>query len=311
MIRRTTSILAFLLVFDLAGRAQDAFSGGAQRSALGGALSDSINKLAGPARGRVGTYIQDLESADSCSTNGHEHFSMLSVFKFPLALYVLDQVDKGKLSLEQPIEIRKKEWGRMWSPLLNKYKEKRVSLPLQEVLAATVGSSDNVGCDLLFRLVGGPEVVNAYIHRLGVEEINIVATEMQMAADWNVQYQNWSTPFAMNLLLQKFYTGQVLSPTSTKLLLQWMIESNSPKRIQGLLPAGTVVAHKTGTSNTNAAGLTAATNDVGIITLPHNHHLIVVVYVSDAMADAATRENVISRIAKAAYDGYEGGRMIR
>lgn len=40
------------------------------------------------------------------------------------------------------------------------------------------------------------------------------------------------------------------------------------QRIKGLLPDGTVVAHKTGTSRT-VGGVTAATNDVGLVTLPN------------------------------------------
>ncbi len=84
--------------------------------------------------------------------------------------------------------------------------------------------------------------------------------------------------------------GESLSPASNQLLLKWMTESTSPKRIAAKLPAGTIVAHKTGTSNTNAQGLTAATNDAGIVTLPDGSHLIVVVFVSDSMADQATRE---------------------
>jgi len=58
---------------------------------------------------------------------------------------------------------------------------------------------NNVGCDLLFRLVGGPGVVNAYIHRIGVEEIILSLRRCKWLPTGNVQYQNWSTPFAMKL----------------------------------------------------------------------------------------------------------------
>jgi beta-lactamase class A len=289
-----TGILPLLLLAAMAGRAQQNEK----------ALADSINKLAAPAQGHIGTFILDLEAGDSCMTNAQDHFPMLSVYKFPLALYVLGQVDKGKLSLEQPIAIRKKEWQRMRSPLLDKNQQGNFTLTLQDVLVATVASSDNVGCDLLFRLIGGPAIVNTYVHQLGVKDINIVYTEMQMAPDWDKPYSNWSTPPAMGQLLHLFYSGRLLTPNSTQLLLQWMTESTSPKRIQGLLPAGTLVAHKTGTSNTNAAGVTAATNDVGIITLPNGHHLVVVVYAADAKADDATRLNVLSKIGLAAYNHY-------
>ena len=73
------------------------------------------------------------------------------------------------------------------------------------------------------------------------------------------------------------------------------------KRLKGQLPAGTVVAHKTGTGGTRD-GITSATNDIGIITLPNGMHLAVAVFVSDSSADEPTRESVIGRIAKAAWD---------
>ena len=75
-------------------------------------------------------------------------------------------------------------------------------------------------------------------------------------------------------------------------------------RIKGLLPAGTMVAHKTGSSSTDAQGVTPATNDVGIITLPNGKHLIIAVFVCNSTSDEQTRDGVIAKIAKAAFDSY-------
>jgi len=81
-----------------------------------------------------------------------------------------------------------------------------------------------------------------------------------------------------------------------------MAESNpGSKGLQGLLPNGTVVAHKTGTSGTQN-GITAATNDIGIITLPNGKHFAIAVFVSDSPADEKVREAVIAKIAKAVWD---------
>ena len=79
-----------------------------------------------------------------------------------------------------------------------------------------------------------------------------------------------------------------------------------PKRLKGLLPKSAVVAHKTGTGGTNS-GLTSATNDIGLITLPNGRHLAVAVFVSDSPADLATRERVIAEIAKAIWDNWSHG----
>jgi beta-lactamase class A len=79
--------------------------------------------------------------------------------------------------------------------------------------------------------------------------------------------------------------------------------SSHPRLDDDDLPAGTVVAHKTGTSGTQK-GITAATNDIGIITLPNGRHLAIAVFVSDSPADESTREGVIAKVALAVWEKF-------
>ena len=128
----------------------------------------------------------------------------------------------------------------------------------------------------------------------------------EMARGDDVQYRNWATPPAAIQLLRAIQEGQGLSSSSRALLQEFMFASvPGPRRIRGLLPAGTRVAHKTGTSRT-LGGLTRATNDVGIVLLPDARHLAVAVFVADSKADEATREAVIARVARAAWDRWSG-----
>ena len=107
---------------------------------------------------------------------------------------------------------------------------------------------------------------------------------------------------AVVVLLRAFHEGKGLLKSSQALLLQLMTDTTTgSKRIKGLLPDGTVVAHKTGTSST-VNGVTAATNDVGLVTLPNGRHLAIAVFVSDSGANDAVREEVIAKVAKAAWD---------
>jgi len=73
------------------------------------------------------------------------------------------------------------------------------------------------------------------------------------------------------------------------------------KRLQGDLPKGTSVAHKSGTSDVDN-GVAHATNDIGLIGMPDGRQLAIAVFVTDSTADAATREKVIAEIGRAAYD---------
>ena len=65
---------------------------------------------------------------------------------------------------------------------------------------------------------------------------------------------------------------------------------------------GTVVAHKTGSSDTNDKGITAATNDIGIITLPNGKHFAIAVYVSDSSEKSDVNEKIIAEICKSVWD---------
>jgi beta-lactamase class A len=283
--------------------------GGLKAEAQDRVLQDSVAQIALSAQGEVGVAVLKEGSGLRFGFNGGRHFPMQSVYKFPLGLYILHQVDQGRLSLDQTISIRKKDWEmNTHSPMRDKYQAGDVDVSLREVLGYTITFSDNNGCDLLFRLAGGPGKVNDYVHGLGIKDMAIVATEAQMHAAWDVQYTNWSTPAAMAALLQGFYSRKYLSAASDRLMLQWMTAGDSRiPRISALLPPGTIVARKAGTSDTNAAGVAGATNDAGIITLPDGGHLFIVVFVKDSKADMATREGVIARIARAAYEVYGGG----
>jgi beta-lactamase class A len=256
------------------------------------------------AGGRVGVAVLGLDNNDTLMFNGDGRFPMQSVYKFPLALTVLHEVDAGKFAFDQRIHITKADLlPKTWSPLRDKYPEGDVDLSLAEVLTYTVSESDNNGCDILFRLLGGPKTVDAYLHGLGITDIAVVATEEEMHKGWDVQYRNWSSPLAMARLLSMFYHGQILSPKSRGFLWRAMVETGTgPRRIKGLLPEGTLVAHKTGSSGINDSGITAATNDAGIVALPNGSHVAIVVFVSDARSEETACEDVIAEIARAVWD---------
>ena len=175
-------------------------------------------------------------------------------------------------------------------------------MTVAELLDAMMGVSDGTASDILLTLAGGPERVTAYGRGLGVRGVVVATSERAMAQSEQVQYRNWATPDAMAGLLRALQQGKGLSARSSQLLLGLMAAGKTgPDRIKGLLPVGTVVAHKTGSSGT-VGGVTRATNDAGLITLPDGRHLAVVVFVSDTRANGATRDAVIAKIARAAWD---------
>ena len=269
-------------------------------------LQNKIEHIVQKAAGHIGVAVINLKNHDTVTVNGNDKFPMQSVFKFPLAVAVLNEVDKGKLSLDQKIHINKADLlPNTWSPLREKYPNGNVDVTIDELLTSTVAWSDNNGCDILFRLLGGPKMVDHYIHSLGIDGMAIVATEEEMHADWNIQYRNYCSPYAMAKFLTKFYQDSVLSQKNRDYLWHVMMNTTTgTKRLKGKLPEGTIVGHKTGSSGENESGIAAATNDVGIVILPNKTPVAIVVFVSNSNAKENVRDEVIADIAKAVWDEY-------
>ena len=165
----------------------------------------------------------------------------------------------------------------------------------------TVSLSDNAATEILLRLGGGPKAVSDYIASLGVTGFHLQDGEQAMHHDVSIQYRNWFEPAGAVQLLRRISDRSPLTAEHTALLLEWMRPSLRTKRLRGDLPDGTIVAHKAGTSGVNH-GVAHATNDIGLITLPDGRQLAIAVFVTDSTAGEATREKVISEIARAIYD---------
>jgi beta-lactamase class A len=237
------------------------------------------------------------------------------MYKYPLALTVLHLADIGKLLPNQrPGESTDVTLDRTvrflpgdiipgaYSPLQDRYPNANVDVTLRELVQLAVGQSDNGAEEVLLRIIGGPPVVQSYIHSLGISAFNLLDSEGDLERDENLQYRDWIEPAAAVQLLERLVKNPPISPVANAFLVQTMTDAGTgPHRLRAGLPPGTVLSHKTGSSGTHG-GITAATNDIGLVTLPDGRKLAIAVFVTDSRADEATREGVIARIARAAYD---------
>ena len=268
------------------------------------ATQNRITQIAAEAKGSVGVLAVILETnATVASLNPQAHFPMQSVYKLPISMAVIKQVDAGKLRLDQKVPVATEDYvgAAAHSPIRDKYPN-GTSLTTEELLRYALSESDGTASDVLMKLAGGHEAVQAHLATLGITDMIVLDTENAFTQDHSLQYRNYTTPEAGVSLLRALFERRGLSESGQALILKFMIESKpGAKRLKGSLPSGTVVAHKTGTSGTQN-GITAATNDIGIITLPSGKHLAIAVFVSDSPADEATREGVIAKTAKAVWD---------
>lgn len=266
-------------------------------------LKRNIEQIIATKKADVGVSVLNLNNGDTISINGSKHYPMISVFKFHIALTVLNKVDKGELSLKQKLFIKNNELlENTWSPFREKYPNGDISITLKEALQWMIIKSDNNLCDILIRLIGGVKTIENFINN---PDFIIKNDEEGMHQNWEAQFLNTTTPNFSNQLLKRFFEKQLLSKKSTKFLYKTMVETSvGQNRIKGKLPPKTEVAHRTGSSFTNDAGLTGAINDIGIVKLPNGNHFIISVFVHNTTEEFKDGEEIIANLTKATWDYY-------
>ena len=271
-------------------------------------LKKEISKITEGKKATVAVSVLGIDFPFQYNNNNAEKkLPMQSVFKYHIALAVLDLVDQGKLSLDQKVFIKKSELlPNTWSPIREKNPEGNFEMPISELIEYSVAMSDNVGCDVLLRLIGGPKVVNDYIVSKGVKNTQIVYNEELMQSAWKNQFENYTTMKSATRLLKDFYKGKILSKKSTEFLLAVMYRTSTGlNKIVEQLPKYAKVAHKTGSSGKNDAGLTGAENDIAIITLPNGKTYAIAIFVSDSMETWEVNCKMISDISKMVFENLE------
>jgi len=270
-------------------------------------LEKILASIAADARGEVGAAAVILESGDAALLNSNERFPMLSVYKLPIAMAVLEKVRRGTSDLEEKIGVKKEDMVRpgVRSPLRDQ-KPDGGEFTIRELIRLSIAESDGTASDVLLRHAGDADEVQAFLTRIGIFDMKVQNSTMEVGADWQAQYRNYSSPAAaVELLRWLRLTASSESGGEDEpvfgYLLEVMSETNTgAARIKALLPKSAEVAHKTGTSGTQN-GITAATNDVGLIRLPDGRTAAVAIFVSDSTADERTRESIIARSAEAIW----------
>ena len=270
-------------------------------------LQEEIAEIANEAKGKVGVFALLMEENRAVSLNGKDRFAMQSVVKLPVAMAVMKQLDEGNLTLDQRVNFTADDLvnPNQRSPLRDK-NPNGGSATMEELIRLAVSESDGSACDILTRVAGGTEALQQFVVSLGLNEMAIKRTHKEFGRDWDMQYENWATPEAAVDLLESLWNQAHPTPPEPDnlelKLFQYMYDTpTGPNRIKGHLPPNTPVAYKTGSGGTRD-GVTSATNDVGMITLPNGKHVAIAVFVGDSSADEKTREGVIAKVAKAVWD---------
>ena len=269
-------------------------------------LKKQIEQILADNKAVVGISISGENGNDTLSINGNMHCPTQSAYKMHIGLAMLDKIDRGEFSLDQKIKISKEDLpvDAYWNPLGTDFPDGG-DLTVAQLIQYCISHSDNTACDTLIGMVGSPKDVESFFKKNNIQDLQFEYNERTMQSKWENMFQNWITPNAAVQTLRLFYENKnsLLSNSSYNFFWQTMKETSTGiKRLKGLLPEGTVVAHKTGSSGTNDAGLTAATNDWGVVFLPNGHYFVISVLVTNSYESEEMNERIIAEVCKVAYD---------
>lgn len=295
-------------------------------------LEREMVRVAQAGGGVAGASAIHIESGRRAVLNPNEHFPMASTVKVPVAVQLLTLVDEGKERLDRMITLEAKDLHPGSGTLSDLFNKPGLALSVRNLLELMLLISDNSATDVVLRLAGGAGAVNARMRSLAVTGLRVDRPTVELIADavgiklppeeqwsplfferafrsltpaaraaalrtFNDDLRDTSTPDAMSELLVRIARKEVLKPDTGELLLDIMRRCRTgDTRIKGVLPLGTVVAHKTGT-------IAQSANDVGILTLPDGAgHVALSVFVKKSEKDAAARDRAIAEIARAVHD---------
>lgn len=293
-------------------------------------LRDTLTQLADQVKpGALGITVVDLETRERTRIGADRGYPMMSVFKTPVAAAVLAQVDAGRIALDQEVTIDRKDVvdGSAVPSIGAHFKGRQMRFTVDRLLVAAVSESDNTAVDALIRLLGGPAVVTRYLRDHGIDGMRVdlsegdvgdifdgtahgdtipeeeteasrVARRQRGFQAFMADARNTTTPDAAADFLEKLWRGALLSEASTKRLLGLMYNQTVPNRMRAGLPPDVRFADKCGTSYT-LDGVTAAFNDIGIVTWPDGHTVVVAAFLTGSHADARTRNALFADIARA------------
>jgi beta-lactamase class A len=299
------------------------------REAADAPLQHALAQLADKAQpGVLGITVVDLDTRARIRINADRAYPMMSVFKAPVAAAVLAQVDAGSIRLNQEVTITRAQvvGGTAVPSIGAHFSGEQMHFTVERLLAAAVSESDNTAVDALIRVVGGPRVVTAFLRKHGIDGMRVdlgegdishifgdtangqtiptnetdeasLARQRRGYRAYLADPRNRATPDAAADFLEKLWSGRLLSAQSSKRLLDLMYGQTKPVRLRAGLPADVRFADKCGTSS-SLDGETAAYNDIGIMTWPNGHTVIVAAFLTASKADKETRDALFAEIGK-------------
>jgi beta-lactamase class A len=240
------------------------------------------------APGHVGIVVQDVTTGMTTGINQGTEMPAASTIKIPVMVEVFRQLGTGKFDLNTRVTLRRsdKDWGS--GDLAGG--RAGTSYPVSRLLQLMIGVSDNTATNMLIRLVGRPHI-NASMVELGLTHTRL--TDFIRSEGPRIRWALRSSPADMAHLLRAMAKDQLIDEWSSRAMIAILKGQHHNSLLPEPLPAGTSIAHKTGT-------LHDTLNDVGIVYEGDDPYVIAVM--TTDLPTLASGRRFIRGVSRLAYD---------
>ncbi|HEY3393694.1 MAG TPA: serine hydrolase [Lacipirellulaceae bacterium] len=215
-------------------------------------------------RGDVAVAVKHLKTGESYEYQADRTMSTASLIKFPVMAAAYDAVEKGKLALDERIEL-KAEDKVQGSGILTEHFSPGATISLRDAIHLMIVFSDNTATNLVIEKLGLP-ATNEYTASLGCPETRINAkvfrADTSIAPARSKEFGLGSTTARdMVKLCELLHGRKLVSQEASEKMLNHLFACADKQKVPRSLPEGTRVAHKTGS-------VSQTRTDAGIMETP-------------------------------------------
>ena len=224
-------------------------------------LEARLRPLIDAHKGDVAIAVKHLKTGESFTHRADESMPTASLIKLPVMVEVYQQAHDGKLKLTDPITLRQADKV-PGSGILTTHFSDGATFPLVDAVRLMIAFSDNTATNLVIDKIGLPATA-ARMETLGFPNTKLHSKsfkrETSVFPERSEKFGLGSTTASeMVGLLEQLHTEKLVSPEASKAMLEHLKKCDDKDKFPRFLPAGTVIAHKTGSVN-------EARTDAGII----------------------------------------------
>jgi beta-lactamase class A len=250
----------------------------------------------------VAVAFRDLQTGRELLVNGRVSFHAASTMKVPVMLEVYREARAGLLRLDEGVPVRNEfksiADGSAFSvsPADDSeqtlYKKIGGTETVRELLRLMITESSNLATNILVDRVT-PARVMELLRSMGARDMRVLRG-VEDGKAFERGMNNTTTARDLALLLRALAEGRAVSPEASREMVEVLAAQKFNEGIPAGLPAGTRVAHKTGS-------ITKIEHDAGVVYPPNRKPYVLVVLVR-GIADEARAHKLIADISRAVYE---------